>query len=74
MSILWVFIKTIGGTILDMILTGIIVAAFIICIPMYLIFGIGRTKFREYMSNCGFFNFMAFIGKGIDKINNEIRF
>lgn len=57
-----------------MMLTGIVIAAFIICIPMYLIFGAGRTTFREYMTNCGFFKFMTFIGKSIDKINNEIRF
>ena len=75
MSIVWSIIKFIGGIVVDMALVSILTLAFILVLPMWVAFGIGRCgSFREYLSACGFFNAMQSIGTVIDNINAAIRF
>lgn len=75
MSIVWSIIKFIGGIVVDMALVSILTLAFILVLPMWVIFGIGRCgTFREYLTACGFFNAMQSIGVAIDRVNAAIRF
>lgn len=75
MFIVWSIIKFIGGIAADMVLVSILALAFILVLPMWVIFGIGRCgTFREYLSACGFFNAMQSIGIAIDRINAAIKF
>ena len=75
MSIVWSIIKFIGGIVVDMALVSILTLAFILVLPMWVAFGIGRRgTFREYLTACGFFNAMQSIGIAIDRINAAIRF
>lgn len=75
MSILWSIVKFIGGIVVDMALVSILTLAFILVLPVWVAFGIGRCgTFREYLSACGFFNAMQSIGVAIDRINAAIKF
>ena len=75
MSIVWSIIKFIGGIVVDMALVSILTLAFILVLPMWVAFGIGRCgTFREYLTACGFFNAMQSIGIAIDRVNAAIRF
>lgn len=75
MFIVWSIIKFIGGIIVDIALVSILALAFILVLPMWVAFGIGRCgTFREYLSACGFFNAMQSIGIAIDRINAAIKF
>lgn len=75
MSILWSIVKFIGGIVVDMVLVSILTLAFILVLPMWVIFGIGRCgTFREYLSACGFFNAMQSLSTAIDRVNSAIRF
>ena len=75
MSIVWSIIKFIGGIVVDMALVSILTLAFILVLPMWVAFGIGRCgTFREYLTACGFFNAMQSIGVAIDRVNAAIRF
>ena len=75
MSILWSIVKFVGGIVVDMVLVSILTLAFILVLPMWVIFGIGRCgTFREYLSACGFFNAMESLGTAIDRVNASIRF
>ena len=75
MFIVLSIIKFIGGIIVDMILVSVLALAFILVLPMWVIFGIGRCgTFREYLSACGFFNAMESLGAAIDRVNSAIRF
>lgn len=75
MFIVWSIIKFIGGIVVDMILVSVLILAFIMVLPMWVTFGIGRCgSFREYLSACGFFNVMQSIGIAIDRINAAIKF
>lgn len=75
MFIVWSIIKFIGGIVADMVLVSILALAFIMVLPMWVVFGIGRCgTFREYLTACGFFNVMQSIGIAIDRVNAAIRF
>ena len=75
MFIVLSIIKFIGGIAIDMILVSVLALAFILVLPMWVIFGIGRCgTFREYLTACGFFNAMQSLGTAIDRINAAIRF
>ena len=75
MFIAWSIIKFIGGIVVDMVLVSILTLAFILVLPMWVIFGIGRCgTFREYLSACGFFNAMQSLGTAIDRVNAAIKF
>lgn len=75
MFIVWSIIKFIGGLVVDMVLVSILTLAFILVLPMWVIFGIGRCgSFREYLTACGFFNAMQSIGAAIDHVNAAIKF
>ena len=75
MFILWSIIKFIGGIVVDVILVSVLTLAFILVLPMWVIFGIGRCgTFREYLTACGFLNAMQSIGIAIDRVNAAIRF
>ena len=75
MFIVWSIIKFIGGIVADMVLVIILALAFIMVLPMWVVFGIGRCgTFREYLTECGFFNAMQSIGIAIDRVNAAIRF
>ena len=68
-------IKFIGGIIVDMVLVSVLALSFILVLPMWAIFGIGRCgTFREYLSACGFFNAMQSLGAAIDRVNAAIKF
>ena len=75
MFIVLSIIKFIGGIAIDMILVSVLALAFILVLPMWVIFGIGRCgTCREYLSACGFFNAMQSLGAAIDRVNASIRF
>lgn len=75
MYIAWTIIKFIGGIVIDMILISVLILAFILVLPMWAAFGIGRCgTFREYLTACGFFDAMRSIGVAIDHINAAIKF
>ena len=75
MFIVWSSSKFIGGIIVDMVLVSVLTLAFILVLPMWVVFGIGRCgTFREYLTACGFFNAMQSIGIAIDRVNAAIRF
>ena len=75
MFIVLSIIKFIGGIAIDMILVSVLALAFILVLPMWVIFGIGRCgTFKEYLSACGFFNAMQSLGAAIDHVNAAIRF
>ena len=75
MCIVWSIIKFIGRVVVDMALVSILTLAFILVLPMWVAFGIGRCgTFREYLTACGFFNAMQSIGVAIDRVNAAIRF
>ena len=75
MFIVWSIIKFIGGIVVDMVLVSVLALAFILVLPMWVAFGIGRCgTFREYLTACGFFNAMQSIGIAIDRVNAAIRF
>ena len=75
MFIVWSIIKFIGGIIADMVLVSVLALAFILVLPMWVIFGIGRCgTFREYLSACGVFHAMQSLGAAIDRVNASIRF
>ena len=75
MFIVWSIIKFVGGIAIDMILVSVLALAFILVLPMWVIFGIGRCgTFKEYLSACGFFNAMQSLGAAIDHVNAAIRF
>ena len=75
MFIVWSIIKFIGGIVVDMILISVLTLAFILVLPMWVVFGIGRCgTFREYLTACGFFNAMQSIGTAIDHVNAAIKF
>lgn len=75
MFILWSIVKFIGGIVVDMVLVSVLTLAFILVLPMWVIFGIGRCgTFREYLTACGFFNAMQSIGTAIDHVNAAIKF
>ena len=75
MFIVWSIIKFVGGLAIDMILVSVLALAFILVLPMWVIFGIGRCgTFKEYLSACGFFNAMQSLGAAIDHVNAAIRF
>ena len=75
MFIVWSIVKFIGGIAIDMILVSVLALAFILVLPMWVIFGIGRCgTFKEYLSACGFFNAMRSLGAAIDHVNAAIRF
>ena len=75
MFIVWSIVKFIGGIAIDMILVSVLALAFILVLPMWVLFGIGRCgTFREYLSACGFFNAMQSLGTAIDHVNAAIRF
>ena len=75
MFIVWSIVKFIGGIAIDMILVSVLALAFILVLPMWVIFGIGRCgTFKEYLSACGFFNAMQSLGAAIDHVNAAIRF
>ena len=68
-------IKFIGGIIVDMVLVSVLALSFILVLPMWAIFGIGRCgTFREYLSACGFCHAMESLGAAIDRVNSAIRF
>ena len=74
MFIVWSIIKFIGGIVVDMVLISVLTLAFILVLPMWVAFGIGRCgSFREYLFACGFFNVMQSIGIAIDRINAAIK-
>lgn len=75
MFILWSIVKFIGGIVVDMVLVSVLTLAFILVLPMWVVFGIGRCgTFREYLTACGFFNAMQSIGTAIDHVNAAIKF
>ena len=75
MFIVWSIIKFIGGIVVDMVLVSVLALAFILVLPMWVVFGLGRCgTFREYLTACGFFNAMQSIGIAIDRVNAAIRF
>ena len=75
MFIVWSIIKFIGGIVVDMVLVSVLTLAFILVLPMWVVFGIGRCgSFREYLTACGFFNAMQSIGTVIDHVNAAIKF
>ena len=75
MFIVWSIIKFVGGIVADMVLVSILALAFIMVLPMWVVFGIGRCgTFREYLTACGFFNAMQSIGIAIARVNAAIRF
>ena len=75
MFIVWSIVKFIGGIAIDMVLVSVLALAFILVLPMWVIFGMGRCgTFKEYLSACGFFNAMQSLGAAIDHVNAAIRF
>ena len=75
MFIVWSIIKFVGGIVVDMVLVSVLTLAFILVLPMWVVFGIGRCgSFREYLSACGFLNAIQSIGIAIDRVNAAIRF
>lgn len=75
MFIVWSIIKFVGGIVVDTVLVSVLALAFILVLPMWVVFGIGRCgTFREYLSACGFFNAMHSLGAAIDHVNAAIRF
>ena len=75
MFIVWSIIKFVGGIIVDMVLVSVLALTFILVLPMWVVFGIGRCgTCREYLSACGFFNAMQSLGAAIDHVNAAIRF
>ena len=75
MFIVWSIIKFVGGIVVDMVLVSVLALAFILVLPMWVAFGIGRCgSFREYLSACGFFNAMKSLGTAIDRVNAAIKF
>lgn len=55
-------------------LTVAVFLAFVLAIPMYLVFGVGRTPFETYMDNCGFTKLSARISKIAEIVLGELRF
>lgn len=75
MFIVWSIIKFVGGITADMFLISLLALAFVMVLPMWVVFGIGRCgSFREYLTACGFFHTMQSLGAAIDRINAAIRF
>ena len=75
MFIVWSIIKFVGGIVVDTVLVSVLALAFILVLPMWVVFGIGRCgTFREYLSACGFFNAMQSLGTAIDRVNAAIKF
>ena len=75
MFIVLSIIKFIGGIIVDMILVSVLALAFILVLPMWVIFGIGScVTVGEYLSACGFSKAMEALGAAIDRVNASIRF
>ena len=75
MFIVWSIIEFVGGIVVDTVLVSVLALAFILVLPMWVVFGIGRCgTFREYLSACGFFNAMQSLGAAIDHVNAAIRF